>query len=456
MKRILIHTLIFSPDGVSTAYLYNDIALRLQERGYEVVVLTTTPHFNIVPSQVEKQPTRWKIWGFCKVSRFHGMTVLHVPQRKFKSTLLRLLGFCYWHFVSFFVGLTIRHVDLILSPSPPLTIGLLNLWLAKLKGCKVVYNVQEIYPDILKLKGGIVLKFLRWMEHKVYNGSDAVTTIDKVFHDTIVDRFEDESKLHIIPNFVDTDLYHEVAVQSSSTSEATKSITSSSRVQDTSRIGELENSTSNSKPATDSKLYTLNSELFPDTENIKLLYAGNIGHAQSWEPLIELADRTRDLNVEYIVIGEGAKRGYVEEEIKKRGLEKLHLLPYQPRELMPAILSYSDASFIFMAPEMDGDGFPSKVYTIMACQRPMLILSGENTPIVNFLKDKGCAKLITEKDFDKKVDEMVEWLRGVTKEELRSMGEKGITEIRKHYTKEIVTSQYADLVDSLLNTNSTK
>ena len=198
-KRILIHSLIFSPDGVSTAYLYNDIALRLQERGYEVLVLTTTPHFNIVREQVEKQPMRWKVWGFCKVSKFNGMTVLHVPQKKFKSTILRLLGFVYWHIVSFFIGLTIKHVDLILSPSPPLTIGWLNLGLAKMKGCKVVYNVQEIYPDILKLKGGITLRFLRWMEHKVYNGSDAVTTIDKVFHDTIVDRFENKSKLHIIP-----------------------------------------------------------------------------------------------------------------------------------------------------------------------------------------------------------------------------------------------------------------
>lgn len=412
MKRVLIHSLIFSPDGVSTAYLYNDIALRLQQRGYEVVVLTTTPHFNIVPEQVKKQPMKWKVWGFCKVSKFNGMTVLHVPQKKFKSTILRLLGFVYWHIVSFFIGLTIKHVDLILSPSPPLTVGWMNLGLAKLKGCKVVYNVQEIYPDILKLKGGVTLKFLRWMEHKVYNGSNAVTTIDKVFHDTIVDRFEIKSKLHIIPNFVDTELYREV----------------------------------NSLQLTS----LLDSSLFPKTDSIKLLYAGNIGHAQSWEPLIELADRTRNLNVEYIVIGEGAKRGYVEEEIRKRNLEKLHLLPYQPRELMPAILSYSDASFIFMAPEMDGDGFPSKVYTIMACQRPMLILSGENTPIVNFLKDKGCAKLITEKNFDKKVNEMVEWLRNVTKEDLSQMGKKGTAEIQAKYTKEKVTNMYVDLVDSLI------
>lgn len=417
MKRVLIHTLIFSPDGVSTAYLYNDIALRLQQRGYEVVVLTTTPHFNIVPEQVEKQPMKWKVWGFCKVSKFNGMTVLHVPQKKFKSTLLRLIGFVYWHIVSFIIGLTIKHVDLILSPSPPLTVGWMNLGLAKLKGCKVIYNVQEIYPDILKLKGGFVLKFLRRMESKVYNRSDAVTTIDKVFYDTIAPRFKDQSKLHIIPNFVDTELYHQISVQEFN----------SLKVQ-----GKWDE------------------KLFPNTDSIKLLYAGNIGHAQSWEPLIELADRTRDLNVEYVVIGEGAKRGYVEEEIQKRGLEKLHLLPYQPRELMPAILSYSDASFIFMAPEMDGDGFPSKVYTIMACERPLLVLSGENTPIINFLEGKGCAKLITEKDFDKKVDMMVEWLKTVTKEDLAQMGKNGLAEIQAKYTKENVTDMYCDLVKDLI------
>lgn len=409
MKRVLIHTLIFSPDGVSTAYLYNDIALRLQERGYEVVVLTTTPHFNIVPEQVEKQPMRWKVWGFCKVSNYHGMTVLHVPQKKFKSTLLRILGFCYWHIVSFFIGLTIKHVELILSPSPPLTVGWMNLGLAKLKRCKVIYNVQEIYPDILKLEGGFVLKFLRRMESKVYNRSDAVTTIDKVFYDTIAPRFKDQRKLHIIPNFVDTELYHQVEWEGK-----------------------------------------LNPQLFPKNDSIKFLYAGNIGHMQAWEPLIELADKTRDLNVEYIVIGEGAQREYVEEEIKKRNLDKLHLLPYQPRDLMSAILSYSDASFIFMAPGQDGDGFPSKVYTIMACERPMLILSGENTPIVNFLEGKGCAKLITEKDFNKKVDMMVDWLKAVTKEELAQMGKNGLAEIQAKYTKEKVTDMYCDLVKDLI------
>lgn len=408
-KKILIHSLIFSPDGVSTAYLYNDIALAFKRAGYEVVVLSTTPHFNLVKEQLKEQPLKWGIWGLFKKSVYKGIPVYHVPQKKFKSTLLRLIGFVYWHIVSLFVGLSIKNIDVILSPSPPLTIGRLNQWLAKIKGCKVVYNVQEIYPDILGKKEGAVFKILSKMEHKVYNGSDAVTTIDRVFYDTIVDRFEDKSKLHIIPNFVDTDLYR-------------------------------------SGVSTD----VLDKSLFPDTDSIKLLYAGNIGFAQDWEPLIKLAEKTKDLNVEYFVIGEGVMKSYVEDKKKELQLDKLHVLPYQPRNLMPAILAYSDVQFIFMTPQMEGQGFPSKVYTIMACGRALLIGSSKNTPIVNFLEPVGCAKLVYEHDVEKKTDEMAQWLSSVTREELRSMGAKGEKTIQEGYTKEIVTRKYVNLINQLL------
>lgn len=409
-KKILIHTLIFSPDGVSTAYLYNDIALAFQKNGWDVVVLSTTPHFNVVEEQLAEQPMKWGVWGLYKKSSFKGISVYHVPQKKFKSTLLRLVGFVYWHIVSFLMALFMKNIDVILSPSPPLTIGRLNNWLGKLKGCNVVYNVQEIYPDILnKPETSLVHRYLRSMERKVYNQSDAVTTIDQIFYDTIVDRFEDRSKLHIIPNFVDTDLYKSGV----STAELDKS-------------------------------------LFPENDNIKLLYAGNIGWAQDWKPLVKLAEKTRNLPVEYFLIGMGKMRSWVEEQKQTLGLDKLHILDYQPRHLMPAILAYSDLQYIFMTPESEGMGFPSKVYTIMACGRPLLVCSGENTPIINFLKPIGCAKLITDHDLDRKTDEMTQWLAGMTREKLREMGAKGEAIVKAEYAKEIVTNKYVELVNSLL------
>lgn len=409
-KRILIHTLIFSPDGVSTAYLYNDIAMAFKKVGYDVVVLCTTPHFNVVEEQLKEQPMKWGIWGLYKKSQFNGIPVFHVPQKKFKTTLLRLIGFVYWHIVSFLIGLFLKKIDVIVSPSPPLTIGRLNNWLGKLKGCKVVYNVQEIYPDILnKPETNLVHRYLRGMEKRVYNNSAAVTTIDQMFYDKIVDRFEDKSKLHIIPNFVDTELYHEGV-----STEA------------------------------------LDKTLFPENGNIKLLYAGNVGWAQDWKPLVRLVEKTRDLPVEYFLIGMGVRKKWMEEQKAALGLDKLHILDYQPRQLMPAILAYSDLQYIFMTPEQEGMGFPSKVYTIMACGRPLLVCSGDNTPIVNFLKPVGCAKLVTNHDLEAKTDEMYEWIKGMTREKLREMGAKGEAVIQAEYTKEIVTKKYVELVDGLL------
>lgn len=407
-RRVLIHSLVFNPDGVSTAYLYGDIAISLKKLGFEVIVLTTTPHYNRVESQIKKQPLKWKIPGLLKQSELNGIKVLHVPQKKFKSTILRLFGFVYWHIVSFFTGLSLPDVDIILSPSPPLTIGLLNIWLGELKGAKVVYNVQEVYPDILGKTSGMVYKVLSKMERYIYNHSSAVTTIDKVFYDTIVTRLKDPDKLHTIPNFVDTEIYH---------------------------------------PVTDTP--NLDKSVFISNTNLKVLYAGNIGMAQDWDTLIELAKITIGKPIEYYVIGEGMMRDYLAENISKNNLSNIHLLPYQPRELMPEIIAFSDIQFIFMEAKIAAQGFPSKVYTIMASGKPLLVCSPENTPIVNFLGNLNCARIITAHDAKTKAEEAARWLENTTPQSLKQMGSNGLKVIQENYSKEIITRKYAELLENL-------
>ncbi len=407
-KKILIHSIAFNPDGVSTGYLYSDIATALRDAGNEVVVLTTTPHFNKVDAQLKAQPLKWKIWGLLKKSDYKGIKVYHVPQKKFKSTLLRLIGFVYWHLVSFFSALFIKKIDVIISPSPPLTIGMVNLWLGKIKGAKVIYNVQEVYPDILGKKSGLVYRVLSKLERTIYNQSDAITTIDKIFYNNIVGRFKNKDKLHIIPNFVDTSIYRPVQKGSN-----------------------------------------LNEALFVDNDHLKLLYAGNIGMAQEWNTLIELAKKTKGMPIDYYVIGEGVMHKYVADKIAEFSLENVFLLPYQPRECMPDILAFSDIQFIFMEPQIAAQGFPSKVYTIMASAKPLLVCSPENSPIVNFLDKKECAKIVTVSEVNRKVEEIYAWLMAITPEELNRMGANGLVEIERNYSKEKVTKQYCDLVDAL-------
>lgn len=416
--KILIHSLVFSPDGVSTAYLYNDIALRLKASGYEVVVLTTTPHYNIVEEDVAKQPLKSKLLGLYYKSNFNGIEVIHIPQKKFKSTLLRLIGFVYWHLISFFIGFSIRNVSLILSPSPPLTIGLVSLILAKMKGAKVVYNVQEIYPDFLINVGGLKSKpaifFLKLMERTIYNFSDKVTTIDQFFYETIIPRFKREKDLHIIPNFVDTDLF---------------------------------------RPISDDEI-TLDRIIFPLKPNVlKLMYAGNIGLAQDWLPLIDIAKQLVEKPVEFWVVGEGVMKDKLIDLITKEGLNNIHIVPYQNRKHMPSLIAYADVHFIFMTPEMDTQGFPSKVYSIMACGKPMLIITRNQTPLHNFLKDIDVAFLITESNHQVKCKQAINSidLALSDKNKLKLMGDSGTGLILEKYSKKAVTGKYADLIRLLLN-----
>jgi len=414
MKKILIHSIVFSPDGVSTAYLYNDIALKFKDSGYTVSVLTTTPHYNIVKEELAKQPLFSKLFGLFYTSNYNGIIVKHIPQKKFKSTTLRIVGFVYWHIMSFILGLFEKNVDIILSPSPPLTIGLINIILGKIKKAKVIYNVQEIYPDILINEGGLKSKFatsiLKTIERLVYNKSDAVTTIDSVFYKTIQNRFIDSTKLHIIPNFVDTSIYKPVLKRRNK----------------------------------------IDYQLFPKSNSLKLMYAGNIGIAQDWETLLKVAKQLKDDNIEFFIIGEGVMKEYLVNEVEKNCLNNIHIIPYQKRELMPDLIAYSDLQFIFITPQTENQGFPSKVYTIMACAKPMIVSSGNDTPIANFLKDKECAYLIAEKNADKKINQIVKTLKIASKDELQKKGERGFKEIAMNYSKEKVTDMYVNLANSLL------
>lgn len=79
--------MVFSSDGVSTAYLYNDIALRFRKEGYGVCVVTNTHHYNVPQEEIEKQPLSRELLGLYYLSDYKGIRVIHVAQKKFASPI---------------------------------------------------------------------------------------------------------------------------------------------------------------------------------------------------------------------------------------------------------------------------------------------------------------------------------------------------------------------------------
>ena len=115
MRNVVILSLIFSPDNVSTAQIMAGLAEDLKKGGCGVKVVSTTPHFHRDPSLEAEQPLRWAFWPFVKKSDYHGVRVYHVPMPD-KSIWppLRLLSWIWFHIVSTFVCLFVGKIDVLI------------------------------------------------------------------------------------------------------------------------------------------------------------------------------------------------------------------------------------------------------------------------------------------------------------------------------------------------------
>lgn len=407
MKRILIHTIVFSPDAVSTAYLYTDIALGLKQAGHHIQIITTTPHYNVVEDGVVRQSLKRKWAGLLYISDYEEMKVYHIPAKKYKSIFLRLLSFIYFHLLSLFISFFIGKVDVVLTPSPPLTIGLVAILIAKLKGGYAIYNVQEIYPDFIINQGILKNKFIIWMlrglERFVYKHSRFVVTIDKLFSNIITPRIKSTFKIKVIPNFVDTDLYREFP-----------------KINDWSKSSE-------------------------HLDKFIVMYAGNIGLAQDWEPLIFAAQKLSYLPIQFVIIGEGIRKDQLKDSIKEFNLTNISLLNYQDRQMMPLINAFADLHFIAMNPDIDKDGFPSKVYSILASGRALLVSTQDDTPLAEIVKESRAGLVVPVRNHEAFADAILEYYSNPVKIKKDSAQARNF--ILRNYSKDIVVKKYEELIN---------
>jgi len=77
MARILLHMLVYAPDGVSTATLVLELAQDLQTAGHDITILTTKPYYNRDEDAEAKQTLYKRLGGLYYISDHQGMRVIH-------------------------------------------------------------------------------------------------------------------------------------------------------------------------------------------------------------------------------------------------------------------------------------------------------------------------------------------------------------------------------------------
>jgi colanic acid biosynthesis glycosyl transferase WcaI len=413
VAHVLVLSLVFPPDGVSTAVILGELSADLKKAGHDVTVVTTVPHYNRDAGAEARQPLA-RLWGpVLYRSEFQGARVLHVAMpRKSGSVLMRLLAWTQFHVLSLMAALAlVRRVDVIVTPSPPLTVGVCAWLLGLCYRAPYVYVVQELYPDIAislgALKNRSVISVLFALERFVYSRARFITAIAPRMRQRILDKRVPPDKVRLIPNFVDA--------------------------------GQM---TPLSKTNAFSRAHGLD-------QSFVVTYAGNMGPAQGLETVIDAAGLlSGESMLRFLLVGEGSLYETLAEMVRDRGLQNVLMLPHQPYAAVPEIYAASDLCVVPLVPHAGSDAVPSKIYRIMACARAVLACADSESDLAELVRVANCGTVVPPGSPEDLAHAIADAMRHRSR--CAAMGEAGRTHVLAHYSRAAVSARYEALIRETL------
>lgn len=407
-SRVLVLSLVFAPDGVSTAQLMTELTTDLTRLGLQVFVITTKPHYNRDPVAERAQPIT-PVWpGLLWESEIGGVKVYHTRAGGRKGGIFRRApGWVLFHLVALAVALIyVRRAKVILVPSPLLTLGALGAMLTRPLRAKLVYNVQELYPDIAielgMMRNRSLIRSLRWLERFVYHRAAAVTAITEGIRTAVVAKGVDPKRVVVIPNFVD--------------------------------ITEL-------KPAPKDNEFA---KAHGWQGKFVVLYAGNIGYAQGLDALLAAAKEIEaSSEVLFAFVGEGPAKAELAAHSLHLGLSNTTFIQHQSYADVPQIYAAADLCIVALIENIRVAALPSKVFRIMACGRPVLALCDPNADLGSIVRDVGTGLVCRPDDTRGIVDAilMLKQAPAIAAE----MGARGRAYVVDSLSRSKITKEYAHL-----------
>ncbi len=137
------------------------------------------------------------------------------------------------------------------------------------------------------------------------------------------------------------------------------------------------------------------------SEKFVFLYAGNMGHPNDLESLVECAGKLKnDSLVHFIFLGAGVKRIWLEREVKFRNLSNVTILDPRPRREQNVFLNACDVAVVSLVGKMKGVSMPSRTYNILAVGKPILALTEKNSEVAQVVEEESVGWIVPPNDPD--------------------------------------------------------
>lgn len=406
--RILLLTLYFAPDIAANAVVMTELAEELTTLGHQVTVVTAFPHYagNVIDHRYRGRLIQRDEYKGIRVIRTYLYTSPH--KRRFRG---RFLSYVSFNLLSTLAGLFAGSHDVILVPSPPLTVGLSAYIISRVKRIAYVYNVQDIYPDVMVklgiLKKPWIIALSRWLERFVYAHARHITVLSEGFRANLLRKGVPPEKITVIPNFVDVDFIRPLRRDNSFRHR------------------------------------------FGLDGRFVVLYAGNIGHSQGLEHVLQCARLLEhEPRIAFAIVGNGSTKPRLEQQAREMGLSNLQFIRFQPAEDVPFIYAAADVSLVPLKRTVALDSVPSKVYTIMASGRPVIAAVDPGSDVWT-LVEQAQGGLCVEPEDPQALAQAIRTLYADSALRER-LGRSGREHVVQHYTRQVVAQQYHELLTSLV------
>jgi glycosyltransferase involved in cell wall biosynthesis len=296
---------------------------------------------------------------------------------------------------------------------PPATVGVSAALISILRGIPFVYDIQDLWPDTLCATGMIKNRFLLKVIGRVcdwiYSKASHIVVLSPGFRERLICRGVDGDKVTVIYNWCD-----EVVLGLPKPTEVDLS--------------------------------------FMDGY-FNVVFAGNMGRAQSLSAVIEAASIVAELNeqVQFVFVGDGLEVNTLERLAQKLCLRNVRFIPQVPMSEVGSILARAQALLVHLKDDpLFPITIPSKTQAYLAIGKP--IIMGVRGNAADLIRSAG-AGLLCEPENPRSIAESVIDLSRMPLEVRAEMGKKGMEFYSKELSLDIGVSKFIRVFARVIEEN---
>lgn len=304
--------------------------------------------------------------------------------------------------------------DLILYPTPPITLANTVAKMKKKTGAKTYLLLKDIFPQnaidlkMLRKNGikGLIYKYFKFKEKKLYLESDYIGCMSPANVKYILDHnnYLDPNRVEVCPNCEKPLLlkFNEAQLKN---------------------IRERYN-------------LPINKKIF--------VYGGNLGKPQGIDFFLKCLEIFKiEPNAYMLIVGGGSEASKIDEFIIKNKVDNAKILRELPKDDYEMLVCACDVGLVFLDYRFTIPNFPSRILSYMQASKPVIVATDPNTDIGEIVEKNRFGW----KCFSNNPNDFLECVKNALESDLIIMGQMGRKYLENNYDSkngfEIIMSHFS-------------